>query len=342
MSFAANRLSRRVLLWCLAASIALNFGLAASLLDDYQFRSYRLLHPAFSRLSDEDSQLIMFRFSMNHSRLQDQLKRDYPHFAQGTASLYFETLNNGASMGINEYQRMTPGSLRKIPLLAATLKGGELGRLSLAEIVEIKERHLDLALGVKNAVGQLAARGAGQKLSIRELVEAIALHSDNTATSALIEKVGYEAYADAMFAMGLSWATWRENFEKGRLSDFPASVYEFAQTFRSLYFSSYLRPRHSQELLKLLSRSEFHEGIPSGVGPGVAVPHKTGDWRYGDYHHDCGIVYYPENPYVLCIMTSGLDRALANKLIGEISRDAYNYMQTVKETRPPDWIGRDE
>ena len=335
MRFAAHRPSRRTLLWCLAASIALNFGLAAFMFDDYQFRSYRWLHPAFSKLSDEDSQLVMFRFSANHSKLQDQLKRDYPHFAQGTVGLYFETLNNGGSVGINDDVRLIPGSLRKVPLLVATLKGVEHGTLSLSDRVEIQERHLDLALGVKNAVGPLAARGAGQKLTIRQLVDAIALHSDNTATSALLERVGYEAYADAMFASGLSWRTWRENFEGGRMTEFPSSAHEFAQIFRSLYYSSYLRPRHSQELLELLSRSEFRDGIPAGLPTGVPASHKTGDWRYGEHHHDCGIIYYPDKPYALCIMTRGLDKAGANRLISEISRDIFAYIQSVEKIGSP-------
>ena len=335
MKFNANRVPRRALLLCLAASIALNLGLAALLLDDHQFRSYGLLHPAFSKLSDEDSQLIMFRFSRNHNQLQDQLKRDYPQFAQGTAGLYFETLNNGGSVGINHDLRLMPGSLRKIALLAATLKSVEQGRLRLSDIVEVLDRHLDLALGVQNAVGPLAARGSGQKLTIRQLVEAIAFHSDNTATLALSEKVGYEVYADAMFALGLSWKTWRENFEGNRMTEFPASPYEFAQIFRSLYFSSYLRPRHSQELLDLLGRSEFRDGIPAGLPSGIPAPHKTGDWRYGDHHHDCGIVYYPDKPYVLCIMTRGMDKASANQMIREISRVVFEYIQSIEKATLP-------
>lgn len=330
MKFAPNWLSRRALIWCLAASIALNCGLAIILLDDYQFRSYGLLHPAFSRLSDEDSQLIGFRFSTNHGALHDQLKRNYPQFTQGTAGLYFEMLNNGGSVGINENLRLIPGSLRKIPLLAATMKGVEQGRFKLSDIVVIQKRHLDLVLGLENAVGPLAAGGAGQKLTIRQLIEAITTHSDNTATTALLERVGHEPYADAMFAMGISWKTWRENFEGGRMIDFPASTYEFAQLFHALYFSSYLRPKHSQTILDLLGHSEFHDGLPAGVPPGVMVAHKTGDWRYGEYHHDCGIIYYPEKNYALCIMIKGIDKTNANKLISEISRDVFSYVQSAK------------
>lgn len=65
--------------------------------------------------------------------------------------------------------------------------------------------------------------------------------------------------------------------------------------------------------------------------PSSAVAHKTGDWRYGDYHHDCGIVYLPGRPYLICMMTGGLDRDSANRLISSVNRDVYAYVAALKE-----------
>jgi hypothetical protein len=43
--------------------------------------------------------------------------------------------------------------------------------------------------------------------------------------------------------------------------------------------------------------------------------------------HDCGIVYLPDNPYLLCVMTKGNDFAKMEKIIEEISRLSYERLK---------------
>ena len=40
--------------------------------------------------------------------------------------------------------------------------------------------------------------------------------------------------------------------------------------------------------------------------------------------HDCGIVYYPEHPYFLCVMTRGGDRPKLAAAIADVSKVAYD------------------
>jgi hypothetical protein len=40
--------------------------------------------------------------------------------------------------------------------------------------------------------------------------------------------------------------------------------------------------------------------------------------------HDCGIVYYPKRPYLLCVMTRGNDIQQAIAFIREVSRRVYD------------------
>ena len=39
------------------------------------------------------------------------------------------------------------------------------------------------------------------------------------------------------------------------------------------------------------------------------------------------MVYYPEKPYFLCVMTKGSDFAVLEKIISDISRIAYEHME---------------
>ena len=88
-----------------------------------------------------------------------------------------------------------------------------------------------------------------------------------------------------------------------------------------------MSPARSEEALDLLTKSEFKDGLVAGVPPGVTVAHKFGErGAEGERMrqlHDCGIVYCPRSPYVLCVMTRGED---FQQLIGtteDISRLVY-------------------
>jgi hypothetical protein len=58
----------------------------------------------------------------------------------------------------------------------------------------------------------------------------------------------------------------------------------------------------------------------------MIVAHKFGERIMGDSFqlHDCGIVYYPDNPYLLCVMTKGHDFYKQQTAIQIISKFIYN------------------
>jgi beta-lactamase class A len=73
-------------------------------------------------------------------------------------------------------------------------------------------------------------------------------------------------------------------------------------------------------MIDILAAQEFNDEIPAGLPPGTRVAHKTG-WITG-VTHDAALVYPPgRRPYVLVVLTKGIrERAVAQKLIADISR----------------------
>ena len=69
---------------------------------------------------------------------------------------------------------------------------------------------------------------------------------------------------------------------------------------------------------------EFKEALVAGVPPGITVAHKYGERSFSDSPirqlHDCGIVYFKPEPYILCVMTRGTDTLELAKVIGDVSR----------------------
>jgi hypothetical protein len=84
-------------------------------------------------------------------------------------------------------------------------------------------------------------------------------------------------------------------------------------------------------------------GLRAGVPPAVAVAHKFGEWQLEEdvpareQLHDCGIVYEPHRPYLLCIMTRGREFATLPGVIAELSRATYEEVG-VRDMEREGWL----
>jgi hypothetical protein len=105
------------------------------------------------------------------------------------------------------------------------------------------------------------------------------------------------------------------------------TVKDYATFFRVLFNASYLNQDNSEKALELLSKTTFTEGIVKLLPPETLVAHKFGEKEPNPQGirqiHDCGIVYYPLHPYLICVMTRGTDPDQMAQTIAEISRLVY-------------------
>jgi hypothetical protein len=87
------------------------------------------------------------------------------------------------------------------------------------------------------------------------------------------------------------------------------SLKEYAGFFRILYNATYLNRTSSNIALEVLSRTTQQKALRAGIPAKVVVSHKFGEFVSVDQkdfiYNDCGIIYYPKNPYLLCISTTG-------------------------------------
>ncbi len=227
-----------------------------------------------------------------------------------SVAVYFRELNDGVWFSIGDSERFAPASLRKIPMMIALLKQSERAPELLLRKVRFDLQNDHTAQqSIKPSV-QLVR---GEEYPIAELIRRMIVYSDNNAFMLLSRQVD-PAELDRTYAK----LDARSGAEVTR--DF-LSVYTYAAFFRVLYNASYLGAQLSEWALATLADSEFKSGIVAGVPPGVPVAHKFGEQRdlaSGKVQlHDCGIVYAPEHPYLLCVMTRGsafeyLDEAIAS------------------------------
>ncbi len=237
--------------------------------------------------------------------------------AQGAAtraSVYYRDLNNGPWFAAGDPGNYRVASLLKVPLLIGYLKRAE----TEPDVLEKRLRY-DAAAdpGERQNVLPEQHLQVGRSYTVWELLEAAVVYSDNEAAAIVAQDDG-----------GRSLEMVR------RLADFPpfrdGNLYltprNFAAMFRILYNASFLDITMSERALALLVRTAFRRGLVAGVPDGIPVANKFGE-REDDgivQLHDCGIVYHPAKPYVLCVMSEGRRFDDLAALIADVSRLAYD------------------
>jgi hypothetical protein len=100
----------------------------------------------------------------------------------------------------------------------------------------------------------------------------------------------------------------------------------------TLYFREYCSLCHAMRdaLRPYQQQHGFTLGLIAELPKSIRVAHKYGE--RGVYQdgvligielHDCGIVYAPENPYYLCVMTRGTELKKLSNLIADISAKVF-------------------
>lgn len=239
--------------------------------------------------------------------------------ARGSAShvsVYFRDLNNGPWFGINEREVYSPASMLKVATLIACLKQAESDRNFLRRRIRFTSGAED-ANRYENIVPSVTIK-QGKTYTVDDLLSMMIIHSDNNAMHLLLSVMDAGVIAKTYSDLGITLP------EVPDQEDF-LSLKQYASCYRILFNASYLNREMSEKALGLLSRTEFQQGIIAGVPRGVPVSHKFGERVLGQSRevkqlHDCGIIYYPNSPYLLCVMTRGPSFAALNGSIREISR----------------------
>lgn len=230
-------------------------------------------------------------------------------------SILYRDLNNGPTFGINELEGYIPASLLKVPVMMAYLQWSEDDPAILKNKILFKEEH-KLPEGGIQFITPKNPLEIGKEYLVAELIERSIVYSDNQAVALLVKNIDQKKIDDVFEMLGVDASVVRR--ENGKLS-----VKEYAAFFRILFNSSYLNRENSEKALEILSKTDFKGGLVAGVPNGITVAHKFGESGVlqGDRQlHDCGIVYYPQHPYLLCIMSSGDKIEDLEKVIADVSR----------------------
>jgi beta-lactamase class A len=249
--------------------------------------------------NDKDS-LSLTDFS---DRLKDVIDGRERDGSLTTASVFYRALQSGNQITINDDQKYFPASLTKVPLMMAYLKMGESDPSLLTTQGEVD---FDQGYNAGQEIIPTTFPVSGQEYTINDLLAMMIESSDNTSFNLLINKPG------AQDTLKQVYDDFQLHYPFNEQVGDVMTAREFSRFLRALYNATYLRQDDSEKALELMSKSDFKNGIVAGVPSDVQVAHKFGlNTNYDSTGtvitqrelHDCGIVYHPTNPYVLCIMT---------------------------------------
>jgi beta-lactamase class A len=231
-------------------------------------------------------------------------------------SVYYRDLNNGPWFGINEKEGFIPASLLKVPTMMTVFKVAEDDPSFLNASVE----YLGSTLNSQQLIKPREQIVNGRRYTISELIEHMIKYSDNNAALVLDNVLPDEDKDSAYSGLGIAPPS-RDNAQVDSMS-----TRTYASFFRILFNSTFLSAKYSEKALSLLAETDFKEGLVKGVPAGVPVAHKFGE-RVTDSNvqlHDCGIIYYPKKPYLLCIMSRGSNITDLTNVIAELSKTIYD------------------
>ncbi len=248
--------------------------------------------------------------------------------ARGRVGFAALDLAAGRTLGLNEKKAFPTQSVFKFPIAIEVLRQVDAGKLSLDRVVT-----LDAADARVGPPSPITVPG---KATIRQLLEAMVVRSDNVGCDKLLALIGGPRAVDArMQALGIDGIVIRfteleMGAGKGDNTATPAAMVALlAKVARGQLGLSAGTAKVLDKLL--LDVVTGPQRIKGGLPPGTPVAHKTGTSRTldgkTDATNDVGLVTLPNGnriAVVVFVSASPADEATRERTIADLARAAYD------------------
>jgi beta-lactamase class A len=236
-----------------------------------------------------------------------------------SASVYLREFNQANWTSINPSDLYSPGSLLKVPELIALYKMNERQPGFFDKVIEYKDVNTTKSNRVINFESNHIK--PGNNYTVRELIKYMIVYSDNDATMLLNALVDKSVFSKVFSDIGLHEPDYSS-------SDYKMNVTDYSNFLKELYNGSYLSFKNSEECLALLSKTEFKDGLISGLPANCVTSHKFGEGGSSSEPNfsEAAIVYCGRTPYIITIMTKGINMKSLPAVSAEISKKVYQLM----------------
>lgn len=327
-------LTRRALLVSAAGLVLLTAGMTYVGTRHYYLDILTAIHPSYA----STTAYAFVRPLIGVSIPANQFTSNFPDVRSGIISIvaaqpasvvtryavYLRDLTSGDWTGINENDPYDPASLLKVVVAIAAYRQEEdhpeyfSTPLSYTAAIAAINTHLTFA--------QPSALSVGHTYSVPFLIKQELLNSDNGAAFTLLNSLPDKELNGVYDDLSIPRP------DDTNSAGYTLTALEYSRLLRALYNGALnLSWADSEQILEYLHEATFVSGIVAGVPKGVPVAHKYGEHIEGSTGapssielSDCGIVYVPTNPYLLCVMVQGTDLSTLTGLIAQVSGFVYH------------------
>ncbi len=232
-------------------------------------------------------------------------------------SLYFKDLSVTKEVSIQPSKSWIPASTIKAFVVLEAFRQRRLGMIDFSQSIPIAAQNV---VPTELETEDCPRLREGAQATIKELVECMVVQSDNTAYNTLLDILDRRNINATLQSLGFTETVVGEKLNlddtqyakdltvAGRQSN-TTTVKDFANLFDLLYGK---KIPQADEILEIFKHQQINTMIPALLPPDTVVAHKTGDWA--PIYHDGGVVYKPNDPFILTIFTHSNDPSVLAKL----------------------------
>jgi len=235
--------------------------------------------------------------------LENKWNQDFERLAQESGMdicIAAVDLTYGAKASFHSDHKMLSASMIKVLIAETFLKQVSEGKHSLDDTYVLKKED------IVGGAGSLGSRGAGTKVSYKELLLKMISESDNVAANVLIDTCGMDEINKEAERLELKNTVLgrhmmdTEAVEKGL--DNYTCVDDLVSLFQMVYDKTFVNEKMSLIMLECLEAQTDTECISRGLPGGTVFAHKTGSLM--TVRHDGGIVE-GDKPFILVVLCGG-------------------------------------
>jgi beta-lactamase class A len=243
----------------------------------------------------------------------------------GRVGYVIKDLRTGEIVESNPGAVFPSASLIKLPIMVATFQAVEDGRISLSAPITLRRQDR------RGGSGILKWAAPGTVFTLRELLEDMIIHSDNTATELVLQQLGIDYFQATFARLGLKDTQIHpDGFRLAAryvADDNQTSPRDMAYLLERIYKRQMISTDASDQMLDILKHQKLRDRLPRFLPTGWEIAHKTGLLRRAC--HDVGIVFSPGGDYLICVLTShDATYKNAKHFIASLGRISYDYYQT--------------
>ena len=254
--------------------------------------------------------------------------------AGATVGLYYRSLAGSDSLLVNARARFHAASTMKVPVMIQLFRDADAGRLRLDDSLTVTKTFTSLFDGTPFDVDKADDSDTtlygqvGRRVRVRDLLELMITVSSNLATNNLIQQVGAARADRTAHELGADSIRVLRGVEDGKAyragMNNTTTARDLGVLLAAIAQGTAASAASCRDMLAILARQHFMEGIPAGLPAGTRVYHKTG-WIEGVVYHDAAIVEPSVGRRYVLVVTTGAIKpdSAAYGLVADLSRLVY-------------------